>query len=206
MSNVVLEACVDSVEQAIRAERSGAHRLELCANLHLDGTTPDKETIEAVIGAVNIPVKVMIRPRGGDFVYREEEFNQMLESIRMCKELGVPEIATGVLDGQKALDLKCIEALANAASPMGVTIHKCIDLVPDLFIAIDKLKNIPGVHAILSSGQSVDAISGAERLRQMLLACGARLTLIVAGKVTQENLEFLIREIGATEFHGRKIV
>ena len=206
MSNIVLEACVDSLEQATRAERMGAHRLELCANLHLDGTTPDRETIEAVIGEVSIPVKVMIRPRGGDFIYTEDEFNQMLESIRMCKERGVPEIVTGVLDGQNALDVKRIEALANAASPMRVTIHKCIDVVPDVFVAIEQLKNIPGIHAVLSSGQSVDAISGAERLQQMLLACGDQLTLIVAGKVTRENLEFLIREIGAMEYHGRKIV
>jgi copper homeostasis protein len=121
---ILLEACVDSMEAAIAAEQRGAHRLELCANLHLDGTTPDPGLIAAVLKAVKIPVKVMIRPRGGDFIYTDAEFMEMLASISKCKAFGVEEIATGILQRDHSLDIDRIRILAEAASPMYLTIHK----------------------------------------------------------------------------------
>lgn len=201
-----LEACVDSLESAILAEQRGAHRLELCANLHLDGTTPDPDLIRAVLAAVRIPVKVMIRPRGGDFVYSTDDFNEMLKSVEICKTLGVEEIVSGILHSDSSLDIDRIKTLTAVASPMEVTIHKCIDLVPDVFNAIEQLKRIPGISGILSSGQASTAIQGADKLREMLRACESHISLIVAGRVTQENLKELISVIGAKEYHGRRIV
>ncbi|HLF64850.1 MAG TPA: copper homeostasis protein CutC [Saprospiraceae bacterium] len=203
---IILEACVDSVESAASAEAHGAHRLELCANLHLDGTTPDSDLIRLVISSVQIPVKVMIRPRGGDFVYSEAEFKEMLDAIEVCKTLGVPEIVSGILRKDNTLDVDRLKILAQTAHPLPVTIHKCIDLVPDVFEAIEELKQIHGVRSILSSGQASTASQGAGMLKKMLLACGERLTLIVAGKVTQQILPELIVTLDATEYHGRQII
>ena len=203
---ITLEACVDSVASAVHAEKHGAHRLELCAKLHLDGTTPEPALIQEVMNSVNIPVKVMIRPHGGDFVYTGGEFDEMLDSIQECKSIGVPEIVTGILRVDHTLDIDRITLVAKAASPMAVTIHKCIDLVPDVFEAIDQLKQIPGVRSILSSGQADTAAQGADMLKEMLHACDERLTLIVAGRVTPDSLPQLIYIIGATEYHGRRIV
>lgn len=203
---IILEACVGSPEEALRAEQHGASRLELCADLHLDGTTPEPDLIKTVMAAVQIPVKVMIRPRGGDFVYNEDEFRKMMDSIGECKALNVPEIVTGILHPDHTLDIDQINRLAQAAQPMSVTIHKCIDAVPDVFRAIEQLKFIPGITAILSSGQADTALQGAGMLKKMMQACGEKLTLIVAGKVTQENLSELIDTIGANEYHGRRIV
>jgi len=205
-SSVVLEACVETINESMLAEQRGASRLELCANLDQDGTTPDEKLIKDVLHAVQIPVKVMIRPRGGNFVYNREEFENMLHSIEKCQSLGVSEIVTGILRPDNSLDVERIRQLATAAAPMSVTIHKCIDLVPDIFEAIKQLKRIPGIRSVLSSGKADNAIEGTEVLRQMLPACGERLTLIVAGKVTQENLKILVRDIGTREYHGRKIV
>ena len=202
----LLEACVDSVDNAIRAERSGAHRLELCANLHLDGTTPDEGLIKAVLQSVSIPVKVMIRPRGSSFVYTDAELDEMLHAIELCKSLDVPEIATGALLDDHRLDMLRISQLAVTAAPMSVTIHKCIDLVPDILTAIDVLKNFSGVTSILSSGQAATAWDGRIVLREMHAACRDALTLIVAGKVTRENLLAHVAAIGAREYHGRRIV
>ncbi len=192
--------------KAIGAEMNGADRLELCSNLHLDGTTPEPTLISAVMHAVDIPVKVMIRPRAGDFVYDDAEFEEMREVIRTCKVLGVSGIATGVLTIRDTLDIQRLNMLAREAAPMTITIHKCIDLVPDVFEAITTLKHIRGVTAILSSGQSATAMEGRMLLRKMLQACGDDLTLIVAGKVTRENLRQLAGDIGAVEYHGRAIV
>jgi copper homeostasis protein len=204
--HLILEACVDSVESAKHAERHGAHRLELCGELHLDGTTPGIELIQEVLNTVQIPVKVMVRPRGGDFVYDDKEFQEMLDAISLCKALGIPEIATGILKADKTLDIGRIEKLAQYAAPIKVTIHKCIDLVPDLMNDLQALKRIPGVTSLLSSGQAPTALLGADLLKQMQEECGETLTLIVAGKVTQENLTELRQLTGAREFHGRQIV
>lgn len=205
-SRITKEACVDSIEGAVHAETVGAHRLELCSNLHLDGTTPDVDLIREVLSQVRIPVKVMIRPRGGDFVYTDKEFDEMLQSIHDCKTLGVAEIITGVLKKDNTLDIERIDALARTSQPLKVTIHKCIDLVPDVFEAIEQLKEIRGVTSILSSGQAATAMEGAELLQQIHIACADRLTVIVAGKVTHDNLDQLHDLIGASEYHGRKIV
>lgn len=197
---------MENLDEALHAQRHDASRLELCANLDLQGTTPDTALILQVISAVHIPVKVMIRPRGGDFVYAEREFDEMVAAIKECKSLGVPEIVTGVLRIDNTLDIERIAFLAEAAYPMPVTIHKCIDLVPDILEAIEELKQIPRVNSILSSGQAETAALGVGMLKRMLLACGERLTLIVAGKVTQENLPGLVSATGAWEFHGKRIV
>jgi copper homeostasis protein len=203
---ILREACVDSLDYAILAERLGADRIELCANLHLNGTTPDRNTMRDVLYALSIPVKMMIRPRGGDFVYCEEEFNEMLEAIAMCRELRVSEIVTGVLLPDRSLDLDRITELAQTAFGMRITIHKCIDLVPDVFTAIEQLKEIPGVTGILSSGQAETAWEGRGKLRKMLNTCGNDITLIVAGRVTSDNLAEHVEAIGAREYHGRQIV
>jgi copper homeostasis protein len=203
---ILREACVDSLDYAILAERLGADRIELCADLHLDGTTPSREEIRDVLYALSIPVKVMIRPRGGNFVYSDQEFDQMFEAIAMCRALRVSEIVTGALLPDHNLDIDRITELAQVAFGMRVTIHKCIDMVPDCIAAISQLKNIPGVTSILSSGQAQTAWEGQKVLQRMLEACSTDLTLIVAGKVTSENLIKHIEAIGAHEYHGRQIV
>lgn len=202
----VLEACVDTLLNSMCAEAHGARRLELCSNLHLEGTTPSNELIRDVMRSVHIPVKVMIRPRGGDFVYSDAEFQEMIDAIRACRLLGVSAIATGILKTDDTLDIDRLRILAQEAKPMSITIHKCIDQAPDIMQAIEALKMIPGITSILSSGQAATATEGKNTLRKMLQACGTDLTLIVAGKVTRENLSDLISDIGATEYHGRLIV
>lgn len=204
--HLLLEACVDSAQSAKHAEEYGAHRLELCGELHLDGTTPGVELIQEVLNTVQIPVKVMVRPRGGDFVYSDDAFQEMLDAISSCKALGISEIATGILKGDKTLDIGRIEKLAQHAAPIKLTIHKCIDLVPDMMHEIRALKQISGVTSILSSGQAPTALLGADLLKQMQEECGENLTLIVAGKVTPANLKELRQLTGAREFHGRHIV
>lgn len=199
------EACVETFHQAITAEQKGADRIELCARLDLDGTTPSREHIEAA-KETGIPVRVMIRPRGGDFIYSRDELGEMLDSINLCKELGVEGVVFGIQRKDRSLDYEQIENLARAALPLKVVIHKAIDETPDPVDAVRKLKKIKGVSAILTSGGKKTALEGKEVLKQMLNASGGQVEIVVAGKVTNGNIDDLHNLIGADAYHGKKIV
>ena len=210
--NIILEACVETLEQCIAAEKRGVGRLELCDRLDLDGTTPAESLIRAVMNSVKIPVRVIIRPRGGIFVCTADEIEQMRKSIILCKSIGVDGVVFGILDKHNELDIAAMLPLIELAKPLNVVIHKAIDLTPDLFASMQKLQTIPGVNAILTSGKSTTALEGAALLRKMCDPLKStlnpdnntnNLSIIVAGRVTYENLSHLHRLIGASQYHGK---
>jgi copper homeostasis protein len=206
MKNILLEACVETFEEAILAEKRRADRLELCSHLELDGLTPDKEVIEHVFRKVKIPVKVMIRPRAGNFIYSESELDEMKNSIRLCKKLKVRGVVFGILDQENELNLNQIKELAQLAFPLEVTIHKAIDETPDLLKSVSELIQIPTITSILTSGGKPTAKEGREMLRKMIQLAGETLTIIPAGSITDQNLSEIDKLIGASEYHGRRIV
>ena len=167
MKNLTLEACVETLEEAIQAEKNGAHRLELCSRLDLDGLTPDMELTKQVLAAVYIPVKVMIRPRAGDFNYTMPELMQIREEIMAFKKLPLEGVVLGMLDNKNQLNLPHIAVLANMAYPLGVTIHKAIDLCKDPVAEIEKLETLFGVTSVLTSGGAQTALEGAKVIKQM---------------------------------------
>lgn len=205
-NNILKEACVETLAQALNAVRLGADRIELCACLELGGTTPPRELIQAVCSQVDVPVKVMIRPRGGNFVYNTQEMETIRQSIIDCQSLGVQEIVTGILALDNEIDIHGLQKIAKWAAPLSICFHKAIDEVSDVKLAIQQLKEIPNVISILSSGQHATAWDGKEVLREMLKTCGTHLQLIVAGKVSKDNLLQIHQSINAQEYHGRKIV
>ncbi len=203
---MILEACVDSLAQSIRAEAQGAERLELCASLDIGGVTPSFSLIEEIIEKVKIPVKVMVRPRGGDFVYSNEEFDDMLRTIKILRNIGVKEIVTGILNEDREVDLDRMQRISNLAVGMDITFHKAIDDTKVPFKELEQLKKIKNIKSILTSGAANSATAGINNLRRMITLSGDRFSIIVAGKVTQDNIARLHKEIGATEYHGRLIV
>ncbi len=205
MSEIILEACVESIQEAFYAFKNGAHRLELCSSLKYDGLFPELHLIKEVQSNIEIPIKVMIRPRTGDFHYDKHDFEIICDQIEICHELQIKEIVFGALKNN-SLDLNMITKIAQIAFPMEITIHKAIDLSSDPIEDLERLKEIPNICSVLSSGQKPKAIEGIKMLKAMNLACSEELQLIVAGKVTQENIDFLRRNTGAKEYHGRKIV
>ncbi len=204
--DVLKEVCVDTPAQALRAQTQGAQRIELCARLDLDGLTPDPDFIRFALQNLNIPVHVMIRPRGGDFVYSPQEAQQMREAILLCKRLGAPGVVFGALRPDGSLDLPLIRELALLAKPMKVVIHKAIDQTPDPVQALEQLLDLGAVDKVLTSGGAPTAREGAPVLQEMLGMAAGQLEIIVAGKVTNENLENLHQVFGAREYHGRRIV
>lgn len=199
------EKCIENYIEAIEAEKLGADRVELCENLAVGGTTPSYGTIKRVVSDLNIPVFVMIRPRGGDFCYTPEEIEIMKEDINICKELGVPGIVLGVLTKDKKIDYEIVKELVKLAKPMSVTFHKAIDEVENPVLEVKKLAEI-GLDRILTSGKKDTALEGKDVLNDMIKAGENKIIIVVAGKVTKENFATVSNSIPSTEYHGKKIV
>jgi copper homeostasis protein len=163
---MLVEVCVNSLESALNAEKAGANRIELCMELGLGGITPSYGLLGAVREQINIPVHVLIRPRSGDFVYSEYDFNIMLTDIEICKELGFEGVVSGILNPDFSIDVNRTEILLNASKEMNFTFHRAFDWVENPFEALDVLEKL-GVHNILSSGQEQSAITGIDLLNQL---------------------------------------
>lgn len=203
-----IEVCVDTLEAALVAEANGATRIELCGRLDLDGTTPDEAFIQAALTQLQIPIHVMIRPRGGDFVYSAAEFTEMEQAIDRCKALGVPGVVLGALTEAGTLDLGPILALAARAKPeMLVVVHKCIDFTPDPAAAFDQLlEHDDLIDYVLTSGGKATAKEGLPVLQYMIEQGRDRIKVMAAGKITKDNLAELSSALGAPAYHGRLIV
>ena len=204
--NICLEACVETLEEAILAERNGANRLELCNRLDLDGLTPNLNLTKKIMEKISIPIKVMIRERDGNFVYSDDEILAMQNKIEVFKSIGVLEVVFGVLNVNKEVDTQATNRLAKHAFPMTVTFHKAIDQTSNIFGALEKIKSIPGISNVLTSGGKNNAESGYKIIREMINVANNKINIIAAGSITNKNLEYLHKKIGAVNYHGRKIV
>lgn len=202
---MIKEACVESLIDAIEAEKRGADRIELCDNLSQGGTTPSYGTIKLALSTLKIPVFPIIRPRGGDFYYTPAEIEVIKEDIKICKSLGAKGVVLGILTADKKIDFKTLAEFIELAKPMEVTFHKAIDELEDPTLVIDELINL-GVKRILSSGTKPTALEGRDILNKMIEKAGDRLTIVVAGKVTKEILPEVSSLIPAKEYHGKVIV
>ena len=206
MRNIVKEACVERLDEAILAEKNGADRIELCSRLDLDGLTPHRKMIQDVINSVKIPVKVMIRPRGGNFVYHGKELDVMKDDILYCKRVNVSGIVFGVLKDDKTVDLIATRLLTDMAAGLEITFHKAIDEVSSIFTELDRLRSIQEITNILTSGAADSAKRGSHTLKEMVTRYKGQLTIIAAGKITEQNIVKVHELTGAEEYHGRKIV
>ncbi|GAA6324659.1 copper homeostasis protein CutC [Fusobacterium ulcerans] len=202
---MIKEVCVESFSEALAAEKRGADRIELCDNLYLGGTTPSYGTIKMAMEKLSIPAFPIIRPRGGDFYYSKEEIEIMKEDIKICKSLGAKGVVLGVLTADNKVDFETLKELVDLASPMEVTFHKAVDELKDPVEVIDKFVEI-GVKRILSSGTKETALEGKDILNAMIKKAAGRITILIAGKVTNDNLDKVVAAIPSSEYHGKKII
>lgn len=202
---ILKEVCVENLAEALEAEKRGADRIELCDNLSFGGTTQSCGTIKKALEKLKIPVFPIIRPRGGDFFYTEDEIEIMKEDVKICKSLGAEGVVLGMLTKDKKIDFSLVKEFVSLAYPMEVTFHKAIDELENPVEAVEGLINA-GVKRILSSGTKVTALEGAEILNKMIEKADGRITIVVAGRVTAENFQEVSEKISAFEYHGKKIV
>ncbi|NNE14086.1 MAG: copper homeostasis protein CutC [Saprospiraceae bacterium] len=204
-SDFLRESCVENLFEAKMAEKNGANVIELCSKLEFDGLTPDKSVIKHCQSELNSPIKVMIRPRKGDFEYSAKELDVIKSQIEYCLNHGIHNIVFGAIKNGK-LDLKTISEVSEFSKKLNITVHKAIDYSSDILDDVENLKNVENVTSILSSGQQKTAFEGVECLLKMKKSCGKRINLIPAGKITANNVDQLHEILGLRHYHGRKIV
>jgi len=201
-----IEACVGSLEEAIYAEQQKATHLELCAHLELDGLSPSKELVQSVLKEVTIPIKVMVRPRAGNFCYTTEEIELMAQSIKLYKELGVYGVVLGCLNQDANIDRFATLQLVALAKPLHVTFHKAIDVTSDLISNFKVLLDIDGLDTVLTSGGEATALEGIEMINNFYKLSAGRIEVLAAGKITAQNLALHQNKLMTDSFHGRRIV
>lgn len=202
MSPRALEACVETVEAAVAAEAGGAHRVELCVQLDLGGTTPPAGLIYAAVARLGIPVFVLIRPRAGDFVYDEAERETMRHQVAVARALGAGGVVIGGVTATGEVDDALVAELRRTAAPLSVTFHRAFDVVREPRIALERLSSL-GVERVLTSGQAPTAIEGAELLAALVRHAGSRIGIVAAGGVRAHNVGELVRRTRVKEVHSR---
>ena len=202
----IKEACVENFEDAMTADKNGADRIELCSNLNLDGLTPSKRLVTRLLNTLKIPMKVMIRPREGDFCYNSDELRQMHDDISYFSNLGVFGVVFGVLNQNNSIDVQTVNFLVKSASGLNCTFHKAIDETDDIVSQLKILIKYSKISSILSSGCSKSALSGSTVLQNMIKIAKSDMSIICAGSITHRNFSEVHSLINAKEYHGKNII
>ena len=202
MGTPLLEVCVETLSEAIQAVAAGAGRLEVCAAMSESGTTPSIGLVEAILEHVQVPVFVMIRPRGGDFTYDDHELDVMRRDIGAMRRAGAHGVVSGILESTGMIDRDATKALLDAAAPLPFTFHRAFDLTPELEKALATLRSI-GVHRILTSGGASTALVGAGAIAKLREQTGDTLSLMAGGGVRSAHVAELIEVSGVREVHAR---
>jgi copper homeostasis protein len=197
----ILEICCDTFQDCLSAQKGGADRIELCADLPTGGISPSFDLFKKVKAAVDIPVFVLVRCREGDFIFKKEEIDLMCSQIRDFVQLGADGIVCGALTADGQLNLHATRQFIEAAAPLPFTFHRAFDAVKNPETALQQLIEL-GASRILTSGQQATAVEGLPLLKKLQQLAGDALTILVAGGVRPHNLPLLAQEITFREFHS----
>jgi len=211
---MIVEVCADSVASAKVAQEAGAHRIELCDSLIEGGITPSYGKIKLIRQTLTTTLLfVIIRPRGGDFLYSDEEFEIMKYDIQECKSMGVDGVVIGILNEDGTVDQQRVSIVVELAKPMFVTFHRAFDMTNDAMQALETISKISGIQRILTSGHAKTVMEGIEEVKQLLKKAeeiesknGNQLIIVPGGGVNVNNAAQIISYSNATEIHlsGRK--
>lgn len=202
---MIIEACVGNINEALRAESLGAHRVEICENLKIGGTTPSAGTIAIAKKVLSVPIMVLIRPRGGNFIYSKNEVEIIKHDIEVCKKIGVEGVVIGALTRDYTIDYELTNEFISIARPLKVTFNKAIDKT---FNVLNEFKNLlqTDIDRVLTSGGAKTAFDGRDIINEMVNIANGQVKVISAGKIHHSDLPKLQKILGTDEFHGKKIV
>tara|TARA_B100001027_G_scaffold179257_1_gene130618 strand:- start:3 stop:632 length:630 start_codon:yes stop_codon:yes gene_type:complete len=206
MQDFCKEVCVDNLEDAMRAVDLGANRIEYCSKLSEEGLTPDIEDVKYLLKNINIPLRIMIRPHSKSFNYSEQDISIILRDISTFKKIDIDGIVIGCLNNDDEIDLKKINLLTEKARPLKVIFHKAIDMTSDPLKSLKNLIKNSNVDGVLTSGGFKKAEDGVKLLKKMLNICPINFELIIAGKITSDNINKINQKLSAKFYHGKKIV
>ena len=200
MARTTIEICVEGIDGLVAAQEGGADRVELCASLLEGGLTPSFGVVRQALRVATIPFMVIIRPRGGDFLYSELEYQTMLDDVRQCREMGVAGVVVGCLTPDGRIDEQRMKALVEAAGPLSVTCHRAFDMTVDFREAIEALIRA-GVERVLTSGQRDTALEGIDILKATHDAARGRIKIMACGALDETNIAEVLRRSEADELH-----
>ena len=206
MQEFCKEVCVDNIKDAMRAVDLGANRIEYCSKLNEEGLTPEIEDVKYLVKKINIPIRIMIRPHSKSFNYSETDISVMLSDISTFKKIDIDGIVIGCLNKDDEIDLKKINLLIEKARPLKVIFHKSIDMTSDPLKSLKNLIKNSNINGVLTSGGFKKAEDGVKLLKKMLDICPINFELIIAGKITSENINKINQKLSAKFYHGKKIV
>ena len=195
-----LEICANSYQSAKNAQEAGAHRIELCQELSVGGITPSYGLLKKVIEELDIPVFVLIRPRSGNFVYSDDEFQIMKTDIQLCKDLGCKGIVSGVLKPDNKLDVERTKVLIELSKPLPFTFHRAFDEVNNPKESLEQLIDL-GVDRVLTSGQESSAEKGLELIQELHRISNNRIMILAGGGINSKYVE-LFKEADLSEIHA----
>lgn len=203
--DILREACVDSFAEAKAVDVLGVERIELCDNLKVGGTTPSLGSITLAKENLKSTVFPIIRPRGGNFVFSEDEIKIMEIDIEACKLLNLKGVVVGALTPENVIDIDAIERFVRRAEGMEVTFHMAFDEIEYKFTALDQLISL-GVSRVLTKGGKGKAMDNLNVIRELVNYAKGRITIIAGGSVTSENYKEIVEKTGVKEVHGTKII
>lgn len=200
---VTVEVCANSVQSAIEAQKGGAVRVELCTNLCDGGTTPSQSQIELTRSHLDIDLNVIIRPRGGDFLYDDLDFELIKKDVSACGELGCNGVVFGVLDKYGNVDVKRNALLVELAKKYGmsVTFHRAFDRVKDVYSALEDVVSL-GCDRVLTSGGCQTAFEGRNVLKELVELSAKRIIIMAGAGIKESNVRELVHTTGVREIHG----
>ncbi|KAB2871747.1 MAG: copper homeostasis protein CutC [Bacteroidales bacterium] len=199
MKGFTLEVCANSVQSAINAQIAGAKRIELCENLFIGGTTPSYGCIKTIRERVDIAINILIRPRIGDFLYSDIEFEQIKNDILVAKQLGVNGIVCGILLPNGEVDTERTAELVELSKPLTFTFHRAFDFTPDPYKALEDIIKTGATH-ILTSGQKNKAADSVDLLCELVKKAANRVAIMPGSGINADTIKHILNT-GANEFH-----
>ncbi len=196
-----LEVCANSLASGFAAENGGAIRIELCENMAEGGTTPSFAQIKLCKERLSIEVWPIIRPRGGDFLYDDIEFQLMIEDIKICKLLSCNGVVLGILKAHGEIDIERTKVLIDLAKPMPVAFHRAFDMSNNLQKSLDQLIAL-GIVRVLTSGGANSAVEGLSQIKKLLIQANGRIEIMPGAGINPQNIKKIKDETGACVFHS----
>lgn len=196
----LIELCVEGLDGLLAAQAGGADRVELCASLLEGGITPSLGTVKLAMEMAEVPVHVMVRPRGGDFLYSDAEFRSMRADVEAIRDLGAAGVVFGCLSADGTIDEPRMRELVGCAGPLNTTCHRAFDMTRDPASALEALVRA-GVGRVLTSGQRDSGLEGAETLKRLVAQAAGRIIVMACGGLDHTNIAEVLRLTGAPELH-----